>query len=288
MPSVSVDLSKVEPTWSSQSIAPSLDAMLSNAVSHQEPWLPQNFLKFLKEELNEENLLFWEEVEALKATANNKPLPPAELLTLPSAARLELNTNLQELFAMFVVDESPKQVNISHEQRDEILASQIHGFASSLITLESAQLEVKNLLEYGSWTRFYRKQMTQNMSPEERRTRSYLAVTGGVVTVAAYVPMMVLFVPRWYLFLLIVPVGVGMTGVITWWYKLCPILAFNGVFQRNGFRQVEIACPYVLQSNRRVAQHVNLVIIICSAVVVLVLFALTYAVEAGKGEVLYN
>ncbi|KAH9259414.1 hypothetical protein BASA81_002457 [Batrachochytrium salamandrivorans] len=266
---------------------PSLDRLLSNTV--MEPWTQENFLAFLQAEYNEENLLFYLEVDGLKSLADlDKPKPKAEFLPIPNGDRTDKVTYLRAIIATFVVEKAPKQVNISHKQRVKILETvdveRSSSFEDSLSSLVEAQTEVKSLLQHGSWTRFYQKTMTQNLSRAASRTRAGWGVLIGLLVVVAYSLFMALYVPRWYIFLLFPLVFVSLAMLFQSKTQVCPTLASKGVFFSKASSDVVIACPFVLASTRKRAKLVLVASVLASIVLVLFMFSLTYAVEASRGQ----
>ncbi|KAH9259413.1 hypothetical protein BASA81_002456 [Batrachochytrium salamandrivorans] len=266
---------------------PSLDGLLSNTAP--EPWTPDNFLRFLQGEYNEENLLFYLEVDGLKSLADlDKPKPKAEFLPIPDEDRTDKVTYLRAILATFVVEKAPKQVNISHNQRVKILecadAEQAGWFEHSLSSLVEAQAEVKTLLQHGSWTRFYQKTMTQNLSRGQTRTRAKIGLLIGFLVLVAYAVFMALYVPRWYIFLLFIPMIPAVAMLIQFKTLSCPISAGRGVFRRGG-KDMLIVCPFVLASTRKRAKLVFAASLAAAAVLILFMFSLTYVVEASRGQV---
>lgn len=266
---------------------PSLDGLLSNTLF--EPWTQENFLHFLQTEYNEENLLFYLEVDGLRAlTGPDKVKPNAEFLPIPNGDKANELTYLQAIIATFVVEKAPKQVNISHNQRVKILETvdveRSNSFEESLSSLVEAQTEVKALLQHGSWTRFYQKSMTQNLSKTASWGRVKWGMIVGLFVVVVYILFMTLYVPRWYIFLLSPFVFVSLTMLFQGKAQVCPTMANKGLFSKVN-ADVPIACPFVLASTRKRAKMVFGASILASIVLVLFMFAITYAVEAGTGQV---
>lgn len=272
---------------------PSLDLLLSDAAL--EPWTPANFLRFLQGEYNEENLLFYLEVDGLRAltgwdgpSAGLGKLAPGTLVDVADADRADKVTYLRAILAAFVVEKAPKQVNISHDQRVKILdcvdAEKAGWFEHSLSSLVEAQAEVKSLLQHGSWMRFYQKTMSQNMSGGQTRARASIGLCIGLVVLAVYAAFMALYVPRWYIFLLFLPMAPAVSMMFQSKTHSCPILAGRGLVRQDGQNTV-IACPFVLASTRKRAKVVFAWSLVATAVLTLFMFSLTYAVEASRGQV---
>jgi hypothetical protein len=125
---------------------PTLDNVLATDALHLSPWEPESFLKFLRQDRCEENVLFYWEVEALKSISGKtkSPPPPQELLLLPPTARVDALTHYEGIAKAFIKEGGPHQVNISSDQRKKIAQSD----HQELIGLIDAQVGFSLLLKY--------------------------------------------------------------------------------------------------------------------------------------------
>ena len=94
-----------------------LDAVLSQKGA--EPFTLKTFLDHLEHEYCSENLRFWIEVETFKS--RNPKNFDEYFVTLPDSVRKESKTYTQAICDYFIKEGSPQQINISHEQREEVL-----------------------------------------------------------------------------------------------------------------------------------------------------------------------
>ena len=261
---------------------PTLDQVLVGTVSF-EPWAAHTFLDFLRTELSEENLYFFEEVEVYKALKGNgtTKLPPDNLRILPKTENDKLFVD--ELVNTFVKENSPREVNISQTQRSKIL-EEVRQNSTEPEVFAEAQHEVRTMMR-DSWPRFIKKALTENISDKDRIFRLKQSFIGYSIWLLSLGLFLGFLVPRWYFFLLIIPIVHANACFVTFKTKLCMENAAKGFRDIEGsvHARVQINCPIVKMNNRKRAR-INFAIVIGSAVVMTIAsFALTYIVEACRG-----
>lgn len=203
-------------------------------------------------------------------------LTQSELLILPDAARTDSAVLTREIVKRFIQSNGEYAVNVSHEQRQQILNQQNQ---EQLRALEDAQLEVKQLLFRGPWPRFYNKMMRENLSASITRGRYVQAAVVYVLVLAAWITLLVLgdaVVPRWYVFVLLAPLLLANFFFVSAWYRLCPVMSQLGRRFASSGAEVAVACPFVRKANRVRAHQVNATIVLLSVAQTLVAFAVTY------------
>lgn len=278
------DLSSRMSTTSSNPSIPSFEQVVSGEVSRQ-PWDARTFMNFLRSELNDENLFFFSEVEAYKAMKGEaKRTPPASLLFLPSSAREDEGHLVGELIETFIKESSPKQVNISGTQRQKILDESKDNVAPALF--EDAQGEIKRLMQTDAWPRFMRKMMGENVSIVIRFQRLKVGALVFCIYLLAFGLFLGLLVPRWYFFLLALPLFVFFFLVVSFQAKTCVLNGFRNRLDIDGNEhdEVVIQCPLVKQKMRTRTNKAFAAIVLGTIVCTGFSFAMTYAVEAGQGD----
>jgi len=287
-------ITKMASRQSSRNTLPSFEEVLTGADSTFEPWRPQTFLEFLHTELNEENLLFFEEVEAFKAHKGVvSRAPEKSLLTFPESVRVDDSTYVKGLVETFVKEDSPRQVNISADQRTKLLgevekAVESQGYNPDMFL--EAQHEVKKLMQQDSWPRFIKKVLTENISREDRMYRIKTGVLYFLLALLISGLFLGFLVPRYYFLLLFFPFSLAMDNFVTIRTKLCIKNAMNGTRDREGSvtTRVVISCPVVKASQKKRARRLFVLVQILSIACALFMFGLTYAIEAGQGKTLYG
>ena len=254
-----------------------------------EPWLPKTFLNFLKTEVNEENFIFFEEIEALKVlTGKTVPLIPTDdLLLLPSSVRTSPEIYSKSLAESFVKEGAEHQVNISDNQRSEILERLTESnFNSIEQAFEGAQKEVKLLMQRDSWPRFLKKVTRENVSIAIQKARLKEAIFHTLVSLIASVLMLTLHAPRYYLILTIIPNFLAVQSYRAYRRKFCPILAMRA--QRGeplGPGVVPQQCPYVRRKTKAFAIKTMFTDLLIAVIITGFIFSITYIVEAANGGV---
>ncbi|KAH9251815.1 hypothetical protein BASA81_010258 [Batrachochytrium salamandrivorans] len=267
------DLTVAVPAYAKQvDTHPGFEEILSPSHDHLEPWIPENFLRFLQSEFCEENLWFYSEMSYLKSSLDTT-LPPSV-----DTARIDTAVLTREIVKQFIESNGEYSVNVSHEQREQILT---HQNQEQLRALEDAQLEVKKLLLRGPWPRFYNKMMRENLSVSITKGRYIQAAVIYVFVLAAWITLLVLgneIVPRWYVFVLLVPLLLANFFFVSAWYRLCPVMSHLGrrFASVTGGGEVAVACPFVRKANRVRGYQVNATIVLLSVVQILIAFAMTY------------
>lgn len=264
------------------------DVIVGEATN--EPWTAREFLQFLRLEKNEENLLFVSEIEAYKVCKGRaKKSPPDTLLYFNATVRQNEPALVEGIIDIFVKENAPMQVNISDEQRTGILASYTESKSADPELFEEAQSEVKRLMYHDAWPRFVKRLMTQNISIEDRQFRFVYGMASLVFYLIAFGLMLGLRVPRWYLFLLCLPLSLFYSNMFTVQTKLCISNAMNNRRDVEGSinARVLVQCPIVKRATRRKAKIGLVIVIGLTLLTTGASFAVTYAIEAGQGMVLY-
>jgi len=272
---------------------PTFDQVIQGEIA-REPWVPSSFLDFLKTELNDENFYFFEEVEAFKASKGlSKKAPPESLLLLPQEVRANDSKFVTELVNTFVKENAPRQVNISDDQRTKLMdqvgqAVESNGYDPSIF--EEAQLEVKRLMQMDSWPRFMKRALLENVSQEDSHFRLKMGILWSVLTLIALGLMLGFLVPRWYIFLLFLPILNAMQHIVTWKTRLCFQNAALGLRDKDGTvnGRVPVACPIVKMNQKKRAKRLGALVVALSLLFTGLSFALTYVIEAGQGKTLYG
>jgi hypothetical protein len=240
--------------------------------------------------MNDENLIFFSEIEAYKAMKGSTKSPPESLLVLSQSARNDEGQLVEELIETFVKDDSPKQVNISAAQREKILyATKDHAVGPTIF--QEAQTEVKKLMQNDAWPRFMHRMLdAENLSLETRVDRFKRGLLSLAVYLLAFGLFLGLFVPRWYFFFLAIPIGIFLFSFISFQSKTCVIRAYRHEVDIDGKRsdQVKVQCPTVRYNTRNRARKLIALMIVLTIVWTGFSFAMTYAVEAGQSKVLYG
>ena len=272
---------------------PSFDQVLSGEIP-VEPWVPATFLEFLHDEKNDENFFFFEEVEALKAVIG-KPVkrPSEELLLLPGAVRTDPKTYVNEIVNTFVKEDAPRQVNISDDQRTRLLSSvtsslESHGYEPEIFN--EAQTEVKRLMMLDSWPRFKKKMLTENISKEDSTYRLKEAMAFFLVSVFALALMLGFQAPRWYIFILAIPLYFAYEEFLTYKLSFCMRNAMKGLRDRFGkvSDRAPLACPIVRKFHKNRIRKMFIVITLLTVITTGFFFSLTYIIEAALGKSIYG
>jgi hypothetical protein len=271
---------------------PTFEAVLTGEVV-LEPWAPKTFLDFLHAEHNDENFFFFQETEAFRALEGKVPKAPSDdLLLLPGDVRADLPRYVHEIIETFVRENAPRQVNISATQREKLLndvkaALEAQGYDADVF--EEAQNEVKRLMQLDAWPRFKQKMLTHNLSPVGVEIRLYKGLLGLALVILTVAVMLVMHVPRWYIFLLFIPCYPSFEGILSYSLGFCPGLARKGLINRfTGSSSVPIACPIVKGRTRQMLVRFTFFNVLAALALTLFLFALTYIIEAGTGQTLYT
>ena len=268
------------------------DILLGNVPD--EPWRPQTFLEFLHVERNDENMFFYEEVEAFKASqGKTAKTPPDELLILPKDVRKDPVQYSQKIIETFVKESAPKQVNISDEQRKRLLGDAVQstleaqGYEPEIF--EEAQTEVRRLMQLDSWPRFRKKMLTQNIMKADSMGRLYEGAFFLLLTLLGAGLILGLQPSRFYLFILIFPVYFMYEDFVTYQMSFCVRNAMKGLRDRFGKNHEKsiIVCPITKASQKHMMRRVFAVIVGSTILTVGFFFALSFIIEAGVGRTLY-
>lgn len=267
---------------------PSFDEVISGKVAY-EPWLVTNFREFLFLELNEENLLFFEEVEAFKCMKNvpNAKTPLPSMLFLPKQARQNEFIYAKEIASVFVKEGSPHQVNISATQRDKLLLDIQNGTEKNSLDahlFDEAQNEVHKIMIQDAWPRFVIQVVMFNISGEDSELRVKWGILYVIFTILIYGMFMGIPVPRWFILPLIYPIFMATIHFFTVQAKFCVDKALEGI--REHGPSSPISCPVVKAEAKRRAFRIYVKVITFSILMTGFLFSTTYMVEAGIGN--YN
>ena len=284
---------KIQSRSSSQSTnIPSLERVLLGEPLG-EPWMAKTFLSFLKTERNEESLLFFEEVEAFKATKGIAKPPPPTLLVLPDESRKNDSQYCQELVNTFVKENAPRQVNISDSQRKKLLedfekAGENAGYSPEIFL--EAQSEMKLLMQHDSWPRFMKKALSENVSQEDGVHRMKLGILNSLILVLLLGLFLGFKVPRWYFLLLSLQIMLTVQHFVTYKTKLCFRNAVIGIADEEGSVQarVVLVCPITKRNQRLRAKKLFLGVLVITFILTGLCFASTYVVEAIVGKQLYG
>jgi len=255
-----------------------------------EPWGAENYLNFLQEERNEENLFFVSEVEAYKKVKGDTTMkdPPEALLLLPEEVRRSESDFAQSIIDTFIKENAPWQINISEAQRQEILIR--HRSISDGKIFECAQGELKKLMLHDSWPRFVRKTASENITKQDGYFRLFLGIVALIGYLIGFGLMLGYFVPRWYFFLLFFPILVAVNLIMSYKMRFCVISGVLGIRDLHGtvFVRKTITCPIVRGNLRRKSYRHFIGTVIATAILTVLSFSITYAVEAGQRRVLYG
>lgn len=272
---------------------PTFEAVLTGEVA-LEPWAPKTFLDFLHAEHNDENFFFFQETEAFKALKGktvSKP-PPEDFLILPGSVRSDVRRYVHEIVKTFVQEDAPRQVNISATQREKLLedvkaALEAQGYDDSVF--EEAQNEVKRLMQQDSWPRFKQKMLTTNIDNAGRMSRLHEGLFIMFLVVLTLALMLGFQAPRWYIFLLFVPIYLSLEAIIAYKLKFCPRLGLRGLRARlTGDSTLIIVCPIVKGRAKHIVRKSIAMNIVLTSLLTGFFFALTYIIEAGTGRTMYG
>jgi hypothetical protein len=212
---------------------------------------------------------------------------------LPGAVRQDPKTYADEIVNTFVKEDAPKQVNISADQRTRLLTNisstlESQGYEPELF--HEAQTEVKKLMFMDSWPRFKQKVLTQNISKEDSSYRLKEGAAFIFVTLLALGLMLGFQAPRWYIFILALPLYCAYEDFVTYKLSFCMRNAMKGLRDRFGManEKAPIACPFIKHSQRHRIKRIFALIAILTILTTGIFFCLTYIIEAGVGRTLYG
>jgi hypothetical protein len=142
---------------------------------------------------------------------------------------------------------------------------------------------------HNSWERFVHKNLNQNMAKDEQKIRYLVSASFFVVSIVMFGLFLGLYLPRWCMFSLCVPLNIGIAQFIQAKMNLCVMYAAIGTHQ-DGSRHAEVVtmCPYVNKSVRQRARRIVYVSNLFTILGTLVAFSVTYAIEAAVGMTLYD
>lgn len=271
---------------------PLLDSLL--ARKGFEPFTLSTFAEFLEIERSEENLMFWVEVERLKAKGDSEDLVlfSKGQPVLP-AYRAEPGKWMAEICTQFVMNGAPHEINISHNQKDSLLkavkSSQVEPAPE---IFNDAQNEVLGLMRRDAYPRFIKRFTTTNLNESERRYRYAMFFLMLSINILAIALMIHFALPRYYAFISIILWFGTFDYLLAARSKLCVSKAYFGLtllerstvcenrftqFQHSPVCQVRLQDPLVIKSVRIRARRQLLVNFAIAVVLTLLTFALTFA-----------
>jgi len=281
---------------------PDLDAVLrGNGIS---PYTRMGFMDHLHSEHNAENLAFWSEVEALRKKHGEEDAiePEPQLLVLPEKLHEVEIEWIKGIVEEFVAEGAPNQVNISHQQRDNIIKGE-NSYArtdpekaESNFVFKEAQGEVRKLMLQDSWPRFVRQCMTQNLNKAEKTYRLYMGAVFVFVALGSLALMLSLMAPRFCAFITFIPWALATDNIMSHRSGLCVKSAMGGkrmlknLGMADRFKDcmVDIKCPITRGRLKHTAWTQFKKTLIISVLLTLASFCLFYIVEAGVGRPLYG